>query len=173
MRKNRALYTRTGIRLSLFLMVMHALFACRQHDKQINANTDSIVKQASVQSIIKIEPEGYYYPTESLIIGRYKLISILVIPQNNNSKFRSEITLEDSLSQSEMSIISRMTEVNSDSLTIVLQDNDMEIIYFRGKFLLNPFDNPKVIEKETIVLNGEITLNRQTIPTSLTYFAGD
>ena len=146
--------------------------ACKERKvNQLPINKPDNITHSIIRSDQKLDIDGYYIPVNRFLIGQYKFESLLV--NFEKQKLLVEINFIDTLSGE--AFFKKIDEniLNGDSLYMHMKDDKLGELLIKGFFLMSPVNNPKVKEKSTIVMKGNVCLNNRFFDIEFMYFSGD
>lgn len=142
----------------------------KQLDLTVKKQSVAIVSDEK-RFIISEIPEGYYYPSKKIDINQYDFNSISLMEKNDVILCNLNLVEKSSGQEKEFSVTS--VKLENDSLCLERNDSNVGNFKLAAKFIINPLQDDKVVEDETIVLEGIIFLNNKSEKIQFTFFAGD
>lgn len=142
----------------------------KQLDSTVVKQSNAIVSNEK-QPIISELPEGYYYPSKKIEINQYDFNSISLMKKKDVIMCNLIFVEKSSGQEKEFSITS--VKLLNDSLYLERNDSVVGNFKLTAKFLVNPLQDDKVVENETVVLEGILFLNTKSEKIQFTFFAGD
>jgi hypothetical protein len=175
----------------IFLYITLFLSACGHREKESNPNVniDTNVKsdlEADDNTNIQFDPDGYYYPTDTLRYKQFEMgrraldIFIMESPSKGNFIRRPKdsvfiaLNFRDTLANEDMSLKTADFLITKDTLVLNFHSDKIGDIKVVGHFTGNKgpyYDNVEVFK--TIVLKTKLIFKDATFSTDFTYWEGD